>query len=499
MAVQFKSRPATAPNPVLRKPTAGPSPQFAEHKLAASICRDSFFEFVKEFWGEIIADRPVFNWHIEYLCNEMQEIVERIIRGERKKYDLCVNIPPGTSKSTLMSIMLPAWAWTVFPGFRFAGVSFAFDLQADFSRKCRTIVTSDKYKLYFPHVELRDDQNTKKYFMTTGGGFRYSAGSNGGILGMHMHLIVIDDPASPEQASSPAELATINRWIQETVSTRLTNKAVSVVALVMQRLNIDDPTVYFLKRKRVKWICLPAEESELVNPPELKKFYRKGLLDPVRMDRETLREIENNTMTAQAYSAQFRQNPVPAGGGMFKVDRFVVVQSLLLPPTDSIVRTMRFWDKAGTSGGGAWTVGVKMSVTRLGRYVVHDVIRGQWDSYAREAIIYRTAESDGRKCEVGIEQEPGSGGKESAENTVRMLAGFRVTVVRVDTKKIDRADSFSVQVNGGNVILIQGDWILKFTEELKHFPFIRAKDQVDSASGAFNCLCIPARRCGGLR
>jgi hypothetical protein len=260
MVVAYQKKKVAGRNNALDRPPAGQPPtahQIAEHKLVASVCRQSFFEFVKEFWHVIIPDTPVFNWHIEYLCNEMQVVVERIIRGEARMYDVCVNIPPGTSKSTIMSIMLPAWAWTVFPGFRFGGVSFAFDLQADFSRKCRTIVTSDKYKLCFPEVQLRDDQNTKKYFTTTHGGFRYSAGSNGGILGMHMHLIVIDDPVSPEQAASPAELATINRWIQETVSTRLVSKAVSVIALVMQRLSIEDPTAYFLKRKKVRHICLP--------------------------------------------------------------------------------------------------------------------------------------------------------------------------------------------------------------------------------------------------
>ena len=44
-----------------------------------------------------------------------------------------------------------------------------------------------------------------------------------------------------------------------------------------------------------------------------------------------------------------------------------------------------------------------------------------WD-YARA----RTAVNVYRNYEVGIEQEPGSGGKESAENTVRNLVGYAV-------------------------------------------------------------------------
>jgi len=54
-------------------------------------------------------------------------------------------------------------------------------------------------------------------------------------------------------------------------------------------------------------------------------------------------------------------------------------------------------------------------------------------------------------------------------------------------------------VNGGNVILIDGDWVAKFVEEIKFFPAMKNKDQVDAASGAFNILAVPKRRCGALR
>src|SRR5262249_54420238 len=42
--------------------------------------------------------------------------------------------------------------------------------------------------------------------------------------------------------------------------------------------------------------------------------------------------------------------------------------------------------------------------------------------------------------EVGVEQEPGSGGKESAEATIRNLAGFRVFADKVTGSKEVRAE-----------------------------------------------------------
>lgn len=826
-----------------RSMSALDSPTVSEHKLVASVCRESFFEFVREFWHEVVPDAPVWNWHIEYLCDEIQKVCERIFRGEDRVHDVCCNIPPGTSKSSIFSIFACAWAWTRFPGFRFIGASYGLDLQQELSRKCRALVESDKYRACFPDVVILADQNTKSHFATTAGGFRLGVGSGGRVTGYHAHLIVVDDPINPEQAASPADTMVINRWIRATLSTRMVNKRVSVMMMVMQRLGMDDPTAEFLRRENVKhicydadteiltrrgwvkfpdlksgeevaqvdpdglamsftvptlyvdkrysgrvlrtqtdrvdmlvtpdhrmivkkphthkdyperpwevvkakawteedngrlgWVipqsvvwnapcvesvyyggflwdgddfarfmgiwsaegsvlakgypgrkghgnnvfnitvvqkagrtadriwkllqrlpvefkryelsngmiqfsvggvkaaelaiemakmggsrtkyvpdeikkmsarqirkflswqaagdghrlpkgnvtfttvskrladdlqelilmtgrtanvrydepndcyriherrstngrfdtvgrvsgegtrweeydgrvycvgvptgallvrrngkpfvsgnCLPAEVSDLVMPENLKFRYRDGLLDPVRMTRKVLRAEEKN-MGQFAYSSQFRQQPVPPGGGMFKADKLTIITAV--PASDHVVRRIRFWDKAGTSGKGAFTVGVRMAVTKFDRYIVEDVIRGQWDSYVRESVIKRTAEVDGRGCEVGLEQEPGSGGKESAESTVRMLAGYKVKVIRVDTSKVDRADTFSVQVNGGNVYLMAGEWNAAFIEEVKHFPWAKFKDQIDGSSGAFGVLLVPKRRVGGLR
>ena len=129
-----------------------------------------------------------------------------------------------------------------------------------------------------------------------------------------------------------------------------------------------------------------------------------------------------------------------------------------------------------------------MSVMKNGKYVIHDVVRGRWSSEDREATIKANAEADGKGVRIGIEQEGGSGGKESAEATVTMLAGYSVLKDHPSGDKATRADPFSVQVNNGNVILIKGDWNLTFKEELELFPNSTFKDQVDACSGAFNML-----------
>jgi predicted phage terminase large subunit-like protein len=246
---------------------------------------------------------------------------------------------------------------------------------------------------------------------------------------------------------------------------------------------------------RIRHICLPAEDSFEIKPARLKDYYVEGLMDPRRCSYEVLREARDK-LGEFGYAGQYGQHPVPIGGGMFKWERIHIGE---IPPIN-YVYVMRYWDKAGsTTKKAAWTVGVKMAKDVRGRFWVLDVIRGRWESAQREAIIKATAVLDGRKVLIGVEQEPGSGGKESAENTVKMLAGWRVRVDIPKGDKVLRADPFSVQVNAGNVCLAPGEWNTPFLKEIEFFPYSKYKDQVDACSGAFSFVSKGKVRVGGLK
>ena len=126
-----------------------------------------------------------------------------------------------------------------------------------------------------------------------------------------------------------------------------------------------------------------------------------------------------------------------------------------------------------------------MHSLKNGKFLITDIKRGRWSSEQREAIIRQTAEADGIDTIIWHEQEPGSGGKESAEGTIRNLAGYSTYADRVTKNKELRADPYSVQVNNGNVLLLYAPWNQDFIEEHRYFPNSTFKDQVDASSGAF--------------
>ena len=110
----------------------------------------------------------------------------------------------------------------------------------------------------------------------------------------------------------------------------------------------------------------------------------------------------------------------------------------------------------------------------------------------RERAIKQTAALDTVSTTIWIEQEPGSGGKESAESTVANLAGYVVRSERPSGDKTVRAEPLAVQVEAGNVRMLRGAWNKDFLDEIKLFPFSKYKDQTDAASGAFNKISIQA-------
>jgi predicted phage terminase large subunit-like protein len=288
------------------------------HAVHADALRGSLFAFLCEFW-QVVCDKPLVpNWHVEYLCSEAMRLVERIECGD-PSIDLVVNIPPGTTKSTIFSVMLPAWVWTRKPSLRVITSSWEDDLAMKSARLSRDIIVSKKYRSLFPEVTLRSDMGAVSRYGTTAGGLRIITSTKASPTGEHADLTIIDDPIGKSQAVSEAMRDQAVRHM-EALSSRRTDKVVSNMIMVMQRLHPEDPTEWLLSHAdRVKHICLPAELSDMVAPPELRDRYVGGLLDPVRLSREALARSRRELGT-EGYAGEFDQNPQLAAGLLFPVD-----------------------------------------------------------------------------------------------------------------------------------------------------------------------------------
>jgi len=334
-------------------------------KALAVLCRRSFFRFVQEFWAEVIPEDPIWNWHIPYLCTEAEELVRRVTKidpkldklgniikpgkaREPKLYDFLLNVPPGSTKSTIFSVMLPAWAWTIDATLRIGTASYSQSLSIDFALKSRDIIQSDKYKRLFGDIEIKEDQNNKAHYKNKKTGERYATSVNGTATGFHAHIWVVDDPLNAKDEASEAILTVANNFMNTTLSTRKVDKAVSVLMLIMQRLNENDPSGNWLnkKDKKLKHIKLPATDKGEVKPAELRANYIDGKLDTIRMSDAILAENKID-LGEYGFSGQFQQDPSPEEGGIWQ-KWFIPIEDHLFPKPEDLESYGNDWDTAFT-------------------------------------------------------------------------------------------------------------------------------------------------------
>ncbi len=311
-----------------------------------------------------------------------------------------------------------------------------------------------------------------------------------------------DDPHKIEEIESDTVRQGVLDWWDQTMNTRLNNPKLSARVITMQRLHEEDLVGHLLASNQgYVHLCLPMEyegqkyftsinwtnpftgSKEKYGDPRTKEG---ELLFPKRYGPKEVQSLKAELLD-YGYASKYQQHPIPKGGAMF---HRVWFKSEKAAPIE-IKKSVRYWDKAGTAGGGAFTVGVRMVILPNNIVIVEDVVRAQVADLEREEMIKQTAQMDRLQrpnTEIWIEQEPGSGGKDAAAATIRNLAGYPVYTERPTGDKMTRASPLAAYAKAGNVYILEAEWNEAFLREFEFFPRGKYKDQVDASSGAFNKL-----------
>lgn len=446
-------------------------------------CKRSFYYFFRYFWDTIVEDDLVDNWHIKYLCDELQELANDVIARKPKKYDLIINIPPGTTKSTIATIMFPVWCWVVDPAMRFITGSYSASLSTEHAVKSRDIIRSDKFKELFPEIEMKEDVDNKTNYQNQATGSRSVTSVGGAATGKHGHCLMIDDPLNPKKAASEVERKNANDWLDKTISTRKVDKRISVVILIMQRLHEEDCTGHLLKKKdkRIKHICLPGQITEDVNPEDLKDRYVDGLLDPQRMDWEVLEDMKTD-LGSLGYAGQFLQAPAPLEGNLIKKKWFKYFDSGDLPP--DIVKNF-YTDTAYGKEGSDNSATMCYSIHRNRLYV--------WNMWtcnltfpkfieAYMDFVVSNGYSFGSRCYF----EPKASGISVVQQLRQQKTPGTDEYLNIiedeppNDSKITRVQAMAPKIEAGFVYLYQNaNWVEDFIKECIVFPNGNFDDQVD--------------------
>ena len=431
-------------------------------------------------------------WFPRTLATKLRTFWEDFKAGRRPV--MLLMTPPQHGKS-LSVIDFIAWAIGHDPELRVIYSSFSDRLGVRANLRLQRALDSKTYRFLFPGTRLNDkhivtiaERSLRNHevleFVGHEGYFRNTT-VLGSITGEALDLGVIDDPIKGRaEAQSELQRDKVWNWLTDDVLSRFSEFAGLI--MIMTRWHVDDPAGRLIEHfgKRVTVVRFPALAEQ-------REMYR-DVAEPLFPELKSLEFLlERKKLYTQAsWEALYQQNPFIVGGGIFPIDKLVTWPIL---DRSKILKSVRYWDKAGTEDGGAYTAGTLLHALKDNRFVIEHVVRGQWSSLDREDKIkfWATRDRDNSRpgaYEVGVEQEPGSGGKESAESTIRNLRGFKVYADKVTGSKEIRAEPFAAQVQGGNVYLVAGSYQNDLLDEMVSFPNGKFKDQVDACSGAFNRL-----------
>lgn len=444
--------------------------------------------FVREAWPVLEPNaKLVWNWHLDALCDHLEAVTYGRINR------LLINVPPGSSKSLVVSVMWQAWEWgpQARRSLRYLATAFnEIPVKRD-TRKCRDLILSEWYQALWPEVVLTRTGETS--FANSGTGTREGV-PFGSLTSQRGDRLIVDDPHSTETAESPAERLSTTRKFREGAINRLNDQERSAIVVVMQRLHEDDVSGVILK--------LGMEFTHLNLPMEFEPERRCStsigfidpravdgeLLDPVRFPRETVRKLQRD-MGSYAYAGQYQQRPAPREGGAFKRAWFEIVDAV---PANS--RRVRGWDfaaskpKPGKSPD--WTAGVRVARSPGGVFYVENVARVQGSPNEVERLLKATATQDPIGTAIRMPQDPGAAGKADAETKIRLLAGYDARARPVSGDKETRARPAAAQAEAGNVKIVRGFWNEVFLDELCTFPSGTHDDQVDAFADALNELAL---------
>ncbi len=480
----------------------------------------SFYEFLQQAWPILEPKTPFCaNWHYVYICDMLQDLAEAVGEGRPKTHDVIINVPPRSAKSTTCTIALNAWAWIHFPHIKFLTASYDGALAIEHAVDTRRLISSPWYQERWANrFTLASDQNVKSFFENDKSGHRIATSVGGSGTGRGADIIIVDDPQSSMQAESELSRKTVVDWWEKTLYSRLNNQEVGFRILVQQRLHESDLTGYLTAKKdpKIFHLCLPAERSDDIRPPELAESYVDGLLHPGILSKAVLTEVKKQG--SYTYSSQYMQRPSPAEGGVFKRQywKYWLPEGMSAPPMvlrlpDGSLHThetvplpsafdciVDAWDMTfkGTAGSDRVS-GQKWGAVDTRKFLLSIRLGEMGFLDARSAVTSLWKESPAPTYVIVEDTANGPAVIETLKTTIPCLlpvhvAGKGSKMARATDAS--KAVSVVAQAEAGNLILPHpavAAWVESFVDEFADFPFAKHDDNVDAAVHAVRKLSEP--------
>lgn len=492
-------------------------------------------QFVSAAWDVLESSTPLqWNWHLDTMCEHLESLVldrhgtrlEALVRsgtplelalakypellGEKCPQNLMINVPPGSMKSMIFSVFLPAWVWLFRPSWRAIYASNTPTVVSRDSLKCRTLIRSDWYqKTFSPAWQLSSDQDEKQHFANTAGGFRKGVAAGGAVTGERADFLGVDDPNDAKEITSKAHREQINvNWWDSAFHNRIANPTSSKRAAIMQRLHEEDFCGYVIGKEKATWawLSIPMEAEADADAPGDRRTWL-GWSDPRKLEGELMFperfdavycEKERITLGSAGYAGQMQQRPVAASGNRFMRSwwRFWSptgekqvrpkgandVDPLTFKPEEDLDRCFDIiasWDCTFKDTDGTdYVVGGVVAIWGS-RRIVLERVRARMSFPVTKREIKAQHERWPQITETLVEDK--ANGPAVVKDLESEIAGL--LAVEPEGGKEARAAIMEPKVEAGNWYLPEGaPWLDEWIDEYAAFPRGKFDDQVDMGS-----------------
>lgn len=450
-------------------------------ELNKSIYTESYYHFFVEA-VKVLEPQTVLqeNWHLQYLCQDLQDMITRAGNRQSKTKDLVINIPPRSMKSMIATVCLNAWAWISYPHLSFITCSYNGALAIEHCQKTRTLIESDWYQSYFSDsFKLVRDQNQKSNFKNDKSGQRQISSTGSSATGKGGDVIIFDDILNPTLAKSELGRDTMREYYFNTMYSRLNNTKTGIRIIVEQRLHEDDLTGLLKAKGGYNHICLPIIENDNILPTAAKDNYANGFLFQNRFDQNTIDDLKIN-LGSQEFATQYLQQPAPDTGLIIQQEWLRYRFNTLDLPKD-IPRHFMSDTAYGNNNESDYCATLCYSIHNNNAYIwsmFHQKL--PFDKYIPAHKSYLEANNYTNQSKDYFEP------KATGLSVIQVLKSEGINAIATDNptdSKLVRVQSITPILEAGRVFFLNGvDWS-DLIHECKTFPNAKNDDLVDVLTG----------------
>lgn len=456
--------------------------------------RRSLAAFTKHFWGIVEPGRKLlWNWHLDAVCEHLEAVTDGRIQR------LLINVPPGSMKSLLVSVIWPAWEMgpKERPDYRYLTFAYSEDLTIRDNRRCRAIIGSPEYQRLWGHiVQINPKIDSSQRFDTMGTGWRIASSVGGVGTGERGDRVLIDDPHSVQQADSQLVREATAQWWTEVIPTRVNDATQSAFVVIMQRVHNDDVSGLILGSNGGDWVHLmipmryePDRHCSTIIGWEDPRTEEGELYWPDRFPEVAVARDER-VMGPYAVAGQFQQSPSPRGGGIIKAEWWRLWEQEAFPDFNFVLASADLANSGADIAKNSYN-----AVTIWGAFMRGDrlnfMLKFAWRG---RATTHETVQEIGRLCrEHKVDHlliEDKASGAHVALEIVRLFGrrDWRTLTIIPKGDKVGRLRSTDALFADGIIWAPDREWSDMVIEETSSFPKSRHDDLVDTVSQALRFL-----------